>query len=76
MTPVAGAAAGVDSRTAWEYLIVALPTFQTATAERGGSDAVSMLNREGAHDWEAVGMTSLADGAVAVLMKRRVVQAR
>jgi hypothetical protein len=30
-----------------------------------------MLNREGAKGWEALGMTALDDGAVAVLMKRR-----
>ena len=75
MTAVATTTTEVDSRTTWEYLIVALPTFKTATAERGGSDAVSMLNREGAQGWEAVGMTSLADGAVAVLMKRPVLRA-
>jgi hypothetical protein len=29
-----------------------------------------MLNREGSEGWEAVGMTALEDGTVAVLLKR------
>ena len=33
--------------------------------------SVTVLNREGGNGWEAVGMTSLDDGQVAVLMKRR-----
>jgi hypothetical protein len=55
---------------AWEYLIVALPAFKAATASQGQSDSVVSLNREGADGWEAVGMTALGDGHVAVLMKR------
>ena len=58
--------------TSWEYLIVELPAFKAATATRGQSDAVTVLNREGDNGWEAVGMTALGDGQVAVLMKRRV----
>ena len=54
----------------WEYLIVALPAFKTATAVQGQSDSVVALNHEGADGWEAVGMTVLPDGHVAVLMKR------
>ena len=42
--------------TAWGYLIVAHP--------------VTILNREGAEGWEAVGMKALGDGSVAVLLKR------
>ena len=57
--------------TAWEYLIVALPDFEYATANQGESASVTMLNREGRNGWEAVGMTALVDGRVAVLMKRR-----
>jgi hypothetical protein len=56
--------------TAWEYLIVALPDFGAATTSQGQSASVAMLNREGHDGWEAVGMTSLSDGHVAVLMKR------
>jgi hypothetical protein len=56
--------------TAWEYLIVSLPTFQSAKTAQGESASVEMLNREGAAGWEAVGMTTLADGSVAVLLKR------
>ena len=54
----------------WEYLIVALPIFKAATATQGQSDSVVALNHEGADGWEAVGMTALGDGHVAVLMKR------
>lgn len=56
---------------AWEYLIVALPEFRAATTTQGQSDSVRLLNREGGDGWEAVGMTALEDGHVAVLMKRR-----
>jgi hypothetical protein len=56
--------------TTWEYLIVALPAFKEATAMQGQSDSVVALNREGVDGWEAVGMTALGDGHVAVLMKR------
>src|SRR5437868_12720645 len=42
--------------TRWEYLIVALPRFEMPTA-MPESAAVAALNREGAHGWEAVGMT-------------------
>lgn len=55
---------------AWEYLIVALPAFNAPTHAPGVSASVAALNGEGAQGWEAVGMTSLADGTVAVLMKR------
>lgn len=57
--------------TSWEYLIVALPAFKPAATTQGQSEAVTVLNREGNHGWEAVGMTSLEDGQVAVMMKRR-----
>ncbi len=56
--------------TAWEYLIVALPAFGTAVETQGASASVVALNQEGNAGWEAVGMTALADGTVAVLMKR------
>ena len=55
---------------AWEYLIVALPTFTAPTHAPGVSASVAALNGEGDQGWEAVGMTSLADSTVAVLMKR------
>lgn len=54
----------------WEYLIVALPAFEAPTHAPGVSASVAALNGEGDQGWEAVGMTSLADGTVAVLMKR------
>ena len=55
---------------AWEYLIVALPAFKAPSHAPGVSASVAALNGEGDQGWEAVGMTSLADGTVAVLMKR------
>ena len=54
----------------WEYLIVALPAFEAPTHAPGVSASVAVLNGEGNQGWEAVGMTSLADRTVAVLMKR------
>jgi hypothetical protein len=56
---------------AWEYVIVALPEFQPPTQAPGASAAVVALNREGELGWEAVGMTALPNGAVAVLLKRQ-----
>lgn len=56
--------------THWEYLIVALPGFQAPTASGQSSPAVRALNDEGARGWEAVGMTPLDDGSIAVLLKR------
>lgn len=54
----------------WEYLIVALPRFDAPTEGPEPSAAVQILNAEGALGWEAIGMTVLADGGVAVLLKR------
>jgi hypothetical protein len=54
----------------WEYLIVALPTFGSASAVQGESASVRVLNDHGAVGWEAVGLTTLADGTVAALLKR------
>jgi hypothetical protein len=54
----------------FEYLIVSLPTFEAAKRTQGHSAAVDMLNREGELGWEAVGMSTLADASVAVLLKR------
>jgi hypothetical protein len=55
---------------AWEYLIVALPAFAAPTRAPGASASVAALNGEGSQGWEAVGMTALPDGTVAVLLKR------
>lgn len=57
--------------TGFEYLIVSLPAFEAAKTTQGRSASVDMLNREGAEGWEAVGMSTLADNTVAVLLKRR-----
>lgn len=54
----------------WEYLIVELPSFEPSTHVPGASAAVQALNEEGRQGWEAVGMTPLVDGRVAVLFKR------
>jgi hypothetical protein len=56
--------------TPWEYLIVALPEFQAPSSAPGSSASVVMLNEQGAAGWEAVGMTALDEGHVAVLLKR------
>jgi hypothetical protein len=56
--------------TRWEYLIISLPEFEPARAAQGESASVTTLNREGVDGWEAVGMTALADGSFAVLLKR------
>jgi hypothetical protein len=56
---------------AWEYLIVALPAFEAPVRAPGASASVAALNREGDQGWEAVGMTALADGTVAVLLKKQ-----
>jgi hypothetical protein len=56
--------------TTWEYLVVALPPFVAPTTQRGASAAVQALDDLGADGWEAIGMTQLADGSVAVLLKR------
>jgi len=57
---------------AWEYLIVALPSFDAPSERPGASPSVEALNHEGRQGWESVGMTALADGSVAVLLKRPV----
>lgn len=56
--------------TTWEYLIVALPSFEAPTHAPGASASVQVLNEEGGRGWEAVGMTPLAAGGTAVLLKR------
>jgi hypothetical protein len=56
--------------TTWEYLIVALPRFEPPTSGRESSAAVQVLNAEGSQGWEAIGMTVLDDGTVAVLLKK------
>jgi hypothetical protein len=56
----------------WEYMIVSLPTFEVGKSAPGDSASVTLLNREGANGWEAVGMTVLRDASVAVLLKRRI----
>ena len=54
----------------WEYLIVALPPFDAPSTQQGVSASVEALNYEGRHGWESVGMTTLGNGTVAVLLKR------
>ncbi|WP_116996726.1 hypothetical protein [Desertimonas flava] len=54
----------------WEYLIVSLPVLGAAKLAPGGSAAVAVLNREGAQGWDAVSTELLADGTIAVLLKR------
>ena len=56
--------------TAWQYEILALPEFQPPTHVRGESASVMILDKEGAEGWEAIGMTALTGGGVAVLLKK------
>jgi hypothetical protein len=56
--------------TTWVYLIVELPSLQPPTHAPGASAAIHALNEEGERGWEAVGMTPLPDGRIAVLLKR------
>ena len=56
--------------TTWEYLILELPGFEAPGTWVGASAAVHALNEEGARAWEAVGMTRLADGRIAALLRR------
>jgi hypothetical protein len=58
--------------TSWEYFIVALPRSELPTVEPEPSAALQVLNARGGLGWEAVGMTALTDGSVAVLLKRPV----
>ena len=56
--------------TTWEYLILSLPRFEDPTSSSEPSAALSVLNEQGAHGWEAVGLMLLANGSVAALLKR------
>jgi hypothetical protein len=56
--------------TKWEYLVLALPKFETPTERRGESPAVRALDEVGEQGWEAVGITELSGETVAVLLKR------
>ena len=49
---------------------MSLPAFEAAKVTQGHSPAVDVLNQEGRDGWEAVGMSVLGDGSVAVLLKR------
>jgi hypothetical protein len=56
--------------TVWEYRVVSLPRFADPTTSAEPSAAVEVLNEQGARGWEAVGMTVLSNGSVAVLLKK------
>jgi hypothetical protein len=56
--------------TVWEYRVISLPRFEIPTSSTEPSAAVEVLNEQGARGWEAVGMTVLANGSVAVLLKK------
>jgi hypothetical protein len=58
------------SVTVWEYRVVSLPRFESPTNSTAPSAAVEVLNEQGARGWEAVGMTVLPNGSVAVLLKK------
>jgi hypothetical protein len=56
--------------TVWEYRVVSLPRFEEPTTSSDPSAAVEALNEQGAGGWEAVGMTVLPNGNIAVLLKK------
>jgi hypothetical protein len=56
--------------TVWRYRVVALPRFVDPTTSAEPSAAVEVLNQQGADGWEAVGMTVLPNGSIAVLLKK------
>ena len=49
---------------------MSLPRFEEPTSSSEPSLVVAMLNEQGAEGWEAVGMTVLPEGGVAVLLKK------
>ena len=49
---------------------MSLPSFEAPTRLPTGSAALQALDEVGEHGWEAVGMTVLPNGNVAVLLKR------
>jgi hypothetical protein len=56
--------------TTWEYLIISLPPFGAPTRLPTTSPALEALDEVGRQGWEAVSMTVLGPGEVAVLLKR------
>lgn len=54
----------------WEYMILELPELGPASHAPRTSAAAHALDQEGHKGWEAVGMTPLLDGRIAVLLKR------
>ena len=56
--------------TFWEYRVVSLPRFEDPSTSTEPSAAVEVLNEQGAAGWEAVGMTVLVNGSIAVLLKK------
>jgi hypothetical protein len=66
----AGQDGEVSPTARWEYLIVSLPEFPPPTHAPGSSEAVHLLNDEGSRGWEAVNMSALSGGTIAVLFKR------
>lgn len=62
--------------TNWEYRLMSLASFDGPTPDDPDSDAVALLNGEGRQGWEAIGLTTVAHGECAVLMKRPLPQSR
>ena len=60
----------------WEYRLMSLASFDPPKPDQADSDAVTLLNGEGRQGWEAIGLTTVAQGECAVLMKRPLPQAR
>jgi hypothetical protein len=56
--------------TVRECRVVSLPRLADPTTSSEPSAAVEALNEQGAGGWEAVGMTVLPNGSIAVLLKK------
>ncbi|HAY67776.1 hypothetical protein N8Z08_01440 [bacterium] len=64
------------STTNWEYRVTSIAASELSTATPGATAAVAHLNAHGMQGWEAVGLTTLAGGECAILMKRELAKAR
>ena len=60
----------------WEYRVSSIAAAELSTATPGAAAAVAHLNAHGGQGWEAVGLTTLAGGECAILMKRPVANVR
>ena len=60
----------------WEYRVIPIAAAELSTSSEGAAAAVAHLNAHGGQGWEAVGLSTLANGECAILMKRPLAQQR